>query len=281
MSVKDGAGPKATVKASVLLSLLLVVLFLAGCAGAPDVRPGAATEYMTEEEEKRFGYFVDAEVTNLFLVAGRRQITEAVAQIGSDLAGVSHRPKLGFSFKVLNSSQINAFAGPGGYVYVTTGLLEVLESRDELAAVLAHELGHVSGRHSVRALRSANIAGTVLTIFDIIVALGAAAAGVPAAGDLVRATGFLTTMIIFQGYSRAYEAQADRLGIQYMKKAGYQPKAMISVFEKFIKLREEEGKKERLTILSSHPALEERIQQVKDYIARLDRGEVADEQQKD
>ena len=251
--------------------LILILIVLAGCAGGPDIRPYEGTGYMTEDEERRLGYYVDAEVTNQFLTVRNKELIEAVAEIGNRLTAVSHRPNLKYSFKVLNSSMVNAFAGPGGYVYVTTGLLGELESRDELAAVLAHEIGHVTARHSIRALRSANIANTALTIIQIIAALGAAAAGVPATGDLATLTSYLTTLIIFQGYSRAYESQADRLGIQYMMRAGYNPRAMISVFEKFIRMREEEGNKEKLVILSSHPALEDRIKEAKDYIAKLER----------
>ena len=123
-----------------MTALLVLSLFLAACAGGPDVRPYEATGYMTEDEEVRFGHYVDAEVTHQFLVLDRKDITGAVNEIGQSLAKVSHRPELKYTFKVLNSSQVNAFAGPGGYLYVTTGLLAELGSKDELAAVLAHEI---------------------------------------------------------------------------------------------------------------------------------------------
>ena len=252
--------------------LVFLSLLVNSCASGPDVRPYEGTKFMSDDEEKRFGHYVDAEVTNQFLVLEKKEITEAVSEIGQSLAKVSHRPKLKHTFKVLNSSSINAFAAPGGYVYITTGLLEELESRDELAGVLAHELGHVSGRHSVRALRSARYANAALTVVSILAALGAAATGVPVAGDLTQAVGLVTTMIVFQGYSRSYESQADRLGMQYAMKAGYKPGAMLSVFKKFIKLRDEEGKKERLVVLSSHPALEDRIKAAEEYLAKLKEG---------
>jgi predicted Zn-dependent protease len=255
-----------------VLALIFLPLLINACASGPDVRPDEGTKFMTEDEETRFGHYVDAEVTNQFLALENKEITEAVSEIGQKLAKISHRPKLKHTFKVLNSSTINAFAAPGGYVYVTTGLLEELESRDELAAVLAHELGHVSGRHSVRALRSAKYANAALTVVGILAALGAAATGVPVAGDLTQAVGLITTMIVYQGYSRSYESQADRLGMLYARKAGFKPEAMMSVFKKFIKLRKEEGKKESLVILSSHPALEDRIKDAEEYLAKLKEG---------
>ena len=261
--------------------LLLGAALLGGttaCGPAADLTPAARTEYMTDAHERRFGHAVDAEITNFYpVVRGHPALVSVVEDVGRRLVKVSHRPELPYDFRVLNSADVNAFAGPGGYVYVTTGLLKTLDDVDELAAILAHEIAHVNGRHSVRALRSAQFAQAGIIFANILATLGAAATGVGAVGDLTFAAGYLTTLIVFQGYSRSYENQADRLGIHYMLQAGYQPEAMVRIFKRFIQIRDEEKEKRGLAILQSHPQLEDRIKEVEEMIRRERAGQKPEE----
>ena len=193
---------------------------------------------------------------------------------------MSDRPDLEFTFKVLASPMVNAFAGPGGYVYVTTGLLDHLESRDELASVLAHEIGHICARHQVRAYHNAQRAQIGITLADLagifLAGLPLGSIGSTIAGDLARAVGYMATMVIYQGYSKAYEYQADRLGVRYCYRSGYNHRSSIDVFKKFLKMEEEEksGKSQLdLTILRSHPKMEERIKAIEQIAKEVEETE--------
>jgi predicted Zn-dependent protease len=261
-----------------LIYFFLSVSFLfTGCAtSSKEIKPEVEAQLMSEEDEIKFGYYVDAVVSNEFPVLKDERLTQKIVAVGNSLVKHSLRPDLKFTFKVLNTETVNAFSGPGGFVYVTVGLLDKLESKNELAAILGHEIGHVCARHPIKAWKSAQKISRTLTIIDI----AAIIAGLPpvagAGGDIIANVGqraaHLASMIIYQGYSRGYEYQADELGLQEMYKSGYDPEAMVRVFEKFIKLREEEGRGKGLTILSSHPHLEDRIQHARQFIFQMKNG---------
>jgi predicted Zn-dependent protease len=245
-----------------------------GCATPPaTVEKGKELEHLTLKQETKFGYYVDAAITTEFPVLKNEKVQGQVAKIGQEIVKNSTRTDLPFTFRVLNTTTVNAFAGPGGFVYVTVGLLDLLESKDELASVLAHEVGHVSARHSVYAWHNAQVAKNVLTLLDLAAMIGGVPAVAGVGGDIVadlgRTVGHLATVIVYQGYSRSYEEQADRLGINFMSGAGYKPEAAISVFEKFLELKEDKNSTIDLTILSSHPKLEDRIRNVKSVIKEL------------
>lgn len=265
-------------KPSCVIGLVIAtLLFVTGCASSSkEIKPEAEAQLMSEEDEVKFGYYVDAIVCNEFPVLKDERLTNQVSAIGNPLVGNSLRPELKFTFKVLNTETVNAFSGPGGFVYVTVGLLDKLESKDELAAVLGHEIGHCCARHSVKSWKNAQKISRTLTLLDI----AAVVAGLPpiagAGGDIIANVGqkaaYLTSMIIYQGYSRGYEYQADELGLEQMHKSDYDPEAMVRVLDKFIKLQEEEGREKGIAILSSHPHLEDRIQHVHEFISQFNNG---------
>ncbi|MBW1839563.1 MAG: M48 family metalloprotease [Deltaproteobacteria bacterium] len=266
------------IKRHIAVFLSLSTLFFLSCASRPP-KPDEVDELplLTEKEEIKFGNYVDAVVAARHPTLHDENTTQRVAEIGNKLAATSDRPHLPFTFKVLNTTEVNAFAAPGGFVYVTVGLLDILEKKDELASVMAHEIGHVCERHSVRAYYTAQKINAVLTLLD----LGAMIAGYPPIagmggdilGDIGRIVANLTAVIISQGYSRSWESRADELGLQYSFKAGYDPQAMVSVLERFLRLEEERGEKIKLTILSSHPKTEYRISHIKSLIEKMGGGE--------
>lgn len=228
---------------------------------------------MSEEEEIEFGNYVDAVVTSEFPVLKDRELQEKISKLGHSLVAVSHRPHLKFTFKVLNTSTINAFAGPGGFIYVTTGLLDRLSSRDELASILGHEIGHVCARHSVKEWYNAKRIQNILTVIDV----GLIFANLPPIatissdliGDFGKKVAALTAIIVYKGYSRVYEAQADRLGVEYAYKSGFDPEASIRVLRKLLEIKKEKGYGEELLILSSHPKTEDRIRDIEKFIKEL------------
>ena len=266
------------IKGHIVISLSLLSLFLLSCASrSPRPDEGEELEHLSEREEIKFGNYVDAVVATHYPTLHDEYLTKKVAEIGNKLVAASDRSHLPFTFKILNTTEVNAFAGPGGFVYVTVGLLDILEKKDELASVLAHEIGHVSERHSVRSYYNAQKIKTVLTLVDI----AAMATGFPPLagmggdiiGDFSRIVANLTAMIIAQGYSRNWESTADELGLHYTSKAGYDPQAMVSVLERFLRLEEERGESVKLTILSSHPKTEDRISHIKSLIGQKEGGE--------
>jgi predicted Zn-dependent protease len=251
--------------------ILCLLLVNAACASR-SAKPDETKElpYLSEKDEIKFGNYVDAVVRSQYPIIKDEHLTRQVATIGNQLVTVSTRPNLSYTFKVLNTSEVNAFAGPGGFVYVTVGLLDKLESRDELAAVLAHEIGHVCERHSVRSYYTAQKMQNVLTLIDI----AAMVAGVPPVasmggdmvGDFSRIVANLTAMIIAQGYSRSWENRADELAFDYASRADYDPRAFVTVLERFRAMEMENGEEIKITLLSSHPKTEDRIAHIKSLL---------------
>ena len=261
-----------------ILFLILSFLFVCACAS-----PQARTEndhdlsYFEVKEEIRFGNYVDAIVANYYPIYKDEELTQKVAKIGNKVVSVSNRQDLAFTFKVLNTSEVNAFAGPGGFVYITIGMLDILECKDELAAVLAHEIGHICERHSVRLYYNTKRMETVLSLVD----LAASAAGVPPVakmggeliGDLSKTLANLTAVIITEGYSSAWETRADEYGAIYTGKAGYDPQSFLTVLKRLREIKETKGDEYTLTILSSHPVLEDRIEHLNSFLNQENDGE--------
>jgi predicted Zn-dependent protease len=198
------------------------------------------------------------------------QLAAYVDELGQRLAKQSHRANLKWTFTVLDSPQVNAFALPGGYVYVTRGLLAYMDSEADLAGVIGHEIGHVTARHGAqRATRQQRagagvMAATVLGVLLETVGVGGAA---QAANQV--STGIAAGSIA--SYSREQELQADRLGAEYLARAGYSPKNMVDVIGV---LKDQErfaaddaraaGKKapEGANWLASHPSNDQRLAEI-------------------
>ena len=170
---------------------------------------------------------------------------------------------MSYHFTVLDSTEINAFALPGGYIYITRGLLAYLNSEAELAAVLGHEIGHVTARHSVRQQTSARAAGVGAGILSILLP-ELANAGL---GQTVNVLG----TALLSGYGREHELEADRLGADYLAHSGYDPQAMLAVIRTLkeheileSRLAREEGRRARIYhgVFSTHPDNDTRLREI-------------------
>ena len=161
---------------------------------------------------------------------------------------------------MLDSPVVNAFAVPGGYVYVTRGILALMKSEAELAVVLGHELGHVNARHSIKRMSEQ-------ALFGLGLAVGAALNETVA--DIAGLAG-LGMQLLFLKYSRDDERQADLLGVEYSRKGGYNPEGMIGFFESLEKMGDLSGKHSIPGFLSTHPLTRERIQNTKDMLLASD-----------
>ncbi|MCX5885823.1 MAG: M48 family metalloprotease [Proteobacteria bacterium] len=230
------------------LAFLVLPLFMVSCAINP-VTKRSEFVLMSEEQEIEFGRRLDPEIVKEYGNYESLALQEYVNQVGQKLARISDRPDLVFHFKVVNTPDVNAFALPGGYVYVTRGILAYLNSEAELAGVIGHEIGHVNARHAVRQYTQAagyQIASGVLSIF------------VPEARNF----GQLTDIIflgISRGYSREYELEADELGIKYAAQAGYDPQAVHSFLSTLEQMEKENKEKTYHGLFSTHPETRTRI----------------------
>lgn len=185
-------------------------------------------------------------------------VNEYVNRLGQNLVRNSDA-KVPFTIKVVDSDDINAFALPGGFFYVNSGLILAADEEAELAGVMAHEIAHVAARHVTRQMtRSqwANI-GTIPLIF--------VGGGI---GYAVRSAAGLGLPLTFMHFSRGFEAEADYLGLQYMYKSGYDPQAFISFFEK-IQAKEKKKPGSLARAFATHPQTPDRIEKSQDEIARI------------
>jgi predicted Zn-dependent protease len=215
---------------------------------------------MSEAEEINLGVKYHQQIIEEMPVYADRELAAYVEEVGQRVARFSDRPQLNYRFTLLDSTQVNAFALPGGYIYITRGLLAYLNSEAELAAVLGHEIGHVTARHSVRQHSAATVTGMAGAILQ-------ATTGVQGTGDLFNVLG----KAVLSGYGREHELESDRLGALYLARASYDPQAMIKVIgvlknqELFEQQRaREEGREPRAYhgVFASHPKNDQRLQEV-------------------
>ena len=183
-----------------------------------------------------------------------------VNDIGQNLSRHTEMPELQYSFTVLDNDAINAFALPGGYVHVTRGLLALANNEAELAGVLAHELGHISARHSAERYSQSVLAGMGTTIVGAV----GSVVGMPEAAQVAG----LGAGAFLQSYSREQELEADMLGVRYMARAGYDPEAMADFFKKLDRYARLQativgnpGAADNSSIMTSHPRTGDRIVQ--------------------
>ncbi|MCZ6795209.1 MAG: M48 family metalloprotease [Planctomycetota bacterium] len=180
------------------------------------------------------------------------------------MARRSHRPHLNWKFHVLDSSQINAFALPGGQIFVTRGLIARLESEAQFAHLMGHEIGHVSHQHSVRGQSRGALFAILLGALTIAEDQLTDPDEPPLIATMVGAVGQLTLL----KFSRDQELQSDRRGVDYALKAGYDPREGRKTFEMFLRVKREAGQQENLIsgLLSTHPLDSRRIEGIKRYI---------------
>lgn len=184
-----------------------------------------------------------------------------VDRVGQRLARHSHRPELKFTFKVVNDSAPNAFALPGGFIAVSRGLLINMENEAQLAAVLGHEIGHVTARHSLQGMQRSTLIGATVSL------IGGLASQTSYA-DLVGQVGGVTANLIDKRYSREQESESDLLGIDYMVAAGYSPQGAVQLQEIFYRKIENGQNPDWLSgLFRSHPFSKERLQANRQYVS--------------
>jgi predicted Zn-dependent protease len=223
------------------------------------------------EEELQIGKQASKEVAGLFGIYDDAKLERYVQDVGQRVLAKSHlrRPEMDqeirntpITFRVLDSPTVNAMALPGGYIYVTRGLLAHLNSEDQLAAVLGHEIGHIAARHAARRAWQQQL-GQGLLLGGAI--LGQQVLGLPA--EQMLNLGSMAAQVIFLRYSREDELDADRLSVEYSSLASYRAEDVVGFFRALSRITEKEGQG-LPNFLSTHPDPGDRLTRVKQLAAR-------------
>lgn len=251
----------------VSLSLISILLSLIGCT---QVDIGSVTRAvqqtfeaarpLTDEEEYYVGRSVAARLLSSYSILQNQELTEYVNLVGKTVALNSDKPYTygGYHFAVLNSKEINAFACPGGTIFITKGMINAVQNEDELAAVLAHEVAHVNHRDGVSAIQKAR-----LTSVATLIGTQAAQRYTPAQlSQLITAfEGSIDDVfktLVVNGYGKSQEYNADEDAISYLARAGYNPSALKDFLQRVVS----EGGASGGGIMKSHPATADRIEKV-------------------
>lgn len=249
---------------------LLCFALLAGLTAACAVNPVTQERefsLVSEAEEIRMGreaYPVYTQISE-----GEFQdpdLQTYVQTLGRQLAAAGHRPGLEYEFNVVNDSALNAYALPGGKISVTRGLLSRMTNEAQLAAVLGHEVGHVTARHSAAGMTRQKVAGLLTQVGAVALEIG----GVQGA-ELILQGGMIATELVLQRYSRDQERQADRLGMQYLVSRGYHPAGMVQTME-ILDANHQRDPNAVEALFQSHPLTSERIATARQLVAAQEPG---------
>lgn len=252
------------------------VLLLVGCSTVTNPVSGKVERtVMDEPREIAEGQNAHQQVLAEFGAYPDPKAQQYVSELGQRLAAQSHRGNLAWHFTVLDSPEVNAFALPGGYVYVTRGLMAYMDSEAELAAVIGHEIGHVTARHGAQRATREQSAG--LGVFAASVLGAMLDSRMPGAGQMMGQVSQGIAAGYIAKYSREQELQADQLGAEYLARINYDPGNMVDVIqtlksqERFsIDTARAEGRPAPAATnwLSSHPSNEQRLQEITQIAAK-------------
>lgn len=236
--------------------LLLALIFLAGCVGIYNPVTGKQEYFIfNDASEVEWGAAMAQQLTQKFKMLDDPQLLNALQELGDKIGAVSHRSYLQFHFYIIDDKTINAFAAPGGHIFFYKGLLDEL-SEDELAFVIAHEIGHVAARHSLKSL-GATLGYSILTGLLL---------GKPDQKEAKQLADQLFSLVS-TGYSRTDEYQADGLGAEYSYKAGHDPRGAYSLFDLF---KEIEKKEKQIPYYArTHPLPDERKEGIRKKLEEL------------
>ncbi len=250
---------KAIVSRAIRVVLVPVFLFIAGCATVYNPATGRKEViFIDKQSQIAIGTEMAKKLEKEYPLYENARETEYVNRIGQKVARAGDRPNLAYHFKILDIKEVNAFALPGGFVYVTKGLLDIA-NKDELAAVLGHEIGHIAARHGIKKLQT-QLGYSFLSAL-IFRGNNYKDVGIERASD----TAF---NLISLGYSREDEFQADQLGTLYSYRAGYGLQGMLNFLKKLKKMEKQEPSLLK-DFLSTHPPTSERIKAVEKEIKKL------------
>lgn len=223
---------------------------------------------ISDEEEYYIGRSVSALILAKYPVYENEALTRYVNQVGCAVAAFSNRPETfaGYHFLVLDSAEINAFAAPGGFIFITKGLLAQCRDEEMLASVLAHEVGHVNGKHGLQAIKQSRL-------IDAFKTLGAQAAAKYSPAEVAQLTDLfqgalsdIAGQLIEKGYDRKLEYEADSYSVKFTKATGYNPNGLLDFLQALAKETGKEGDK---GMFRTHPTPDQRMEKVRLLISGL------------
>jgi predicted Zn-dependent protease len=237
-----------------------LVVGLLNCARNP-VTGKSELALVSESQEIQMGQQASQEVNQSIGLYKDAKVQAYVAGLGKRMAAKSERPNLPWEFHVVDDAAVNAFALPGGFIYVTRGLMTSINDEAELATVLGHEIGHVTNRHSVQQISKAQLAQLGLGIGSIL------------SSDIARFGQLASTglSILFLKYGRDAENQADQAGFRYALDQNYDVREMTKVFQTLNRVSEAGGGGKLPEWLSTHPNPENRIEHIEEILDTLQR----------
>jgi predicted Zn-dependent protease len=239
-------------------ALFATIALCASCATNP-VTGERQLALISESQEIQMGAEAAQQAERSIGLVDDQALQDYMQQLGIALARDSERPALPWTFRVVDDPTPNAFALPGGYIFVTRGLLSLMRSEAELASVLGHEIGHVTARHSVSMISRAQLAQIGLGVGSILSPTVARLGDVAGAG----------LSLLFLSYGRDAERQADDLGFRYALETGYDVRDMVRVFAQLQRAGDAAGQSPLPSWLASHPNPAERIQRIEEQLAQL------------
>jgi predicted Zn-dependent protease len=239
-------------------------LVLAACATNP-VTGKRELSLVSEQQEIQMGQQGAQQVAQEIGLIGDQALQQYLQSVGAALAAKSERPNLPWTFRVVDDPSPNAFALPGGYIFVTRGLLDLMNNEAELASVVGHEIGHVTARHSVQQMSQQQLAQLALGVGSILSPTVAQLGNVASQG----------LGLLFLKYGRDDERQADDLGFRYALSQGYDVRYMDDVFRSLQRLGESSNASPLPSWLATHPGEAERIQSIDAKLAALNPSQLA------
>ena len=245
---------------SIIAGVALSAVVTISCAINP-VTGKKQLVLISEAQEIQMGREADKDVVASIGLYPDQKAQQYVQALGSRLAAATERPNLPWTFRVVDDPAVNAFAIPGGFVYVTRGIMTHLNSEAELVAVLGHEIGHVTARHSVSQISQQQLAQVGLAVGTVLSPKFAQFGNLAGAG----------LGMLFLKFSRTDESQADQLGLKYMLADGYDPRKMVDVFRMLEGVGQQAGAGRLPQWLATHPDPENREAWATKAVASLNR----------
>lgn len=237
------------------MAVIFIFTLIIACA---TTGPGGKKDliFISSAQEVSLGQQFDSTVQAESKILEKSQWQNYFNDIGQRIVNVCDRKDIKYTFTVIESDDINAFATPGGYVYIYTGLLRVMDNESQLAAVTSHEISHIVARHSIKRLQQ--VLGIAL-LQEIVL-------GESSSEALQTAINVGLTAAL-QGYSRSNEREADKYGVYYMELAGFNPEGAVELFEHLKAISGDHETNFFENMLASHPQTNERINNVKEQMA--------------